>query len=182
MIAKHVEITALGKIHWILGIEIQRVCEKRQIFLSQCSHIESTLQQYGFNDLKSMTLPMNFNTQLSSAQSPSTTKKFAKMCNIPYHKAVGFLMYASLGTCLDITYAVQTLSHFTTEPRLAHWEAIKHIFCYLKGTKDLWLLYEGKRGNLISYVDADGNMAEDCHVISGYAFLLYSGAVLWTTK
>jgi hypothetical protein len=91
-------------------------------------------------------------------------------------------MYASLRTHPDITYAVQTLSCFTTKPRLAHWEAIKHVFCYLKGTKGLWLSYRGKRGNLIGYADADGNMAEDCYAISEYAFLLYSGAILRTTK
>ena len=81
-----------------------------------------------------------------------------------------------------ITYAVQTLLHFSIKPGLAHWEAVKHIFCYLKGTKDLWLLYGGKRGDLIGQADTDRNMAEDCHVISGYAFLLHGGAVLWTTK
>jgi Reverse transcriptase (RNA-dependent DNA polymerase) len=62
MIAKHVEITDLGEIHWILGIETQRVREKRQIFLSQHSYIESTLRRYGFDDLKSVTLPMDPNT------------------------------------------------------------------------------------------------------------------------
>jgi hypothetical protein len=74
------------------------------------------------------------------------------------------------------------LSRFTTKPGLAHWEAIKRVFHYLKGTKDLWLLYGGKRENLIGYADADGNMAEDRHAISGYAFLLHGGAVSWTTK
>ena len=35
---------------------------------------------------------------------------------------------------------------------------------------------------LTGYADADGNTAEDRHAISGYAFLLHSGAVSWTTK
>ena len=52
----------------------------------------------------------------------------------------------------------------------------------MKGTKDLWLLYGEKRGDLVGYADADGNMAEDHHVILGYAFLLHGGAILWTTK
>jgi hypothetical protein len=42
------------------------------------------------------------------------------MRNIPYHKAVGSLMYASLGTRPDITYAVQTVSRFTKNPGTAH--------------------------------------------------------------
>ena len=43
-IKKHVEITDLGEIHWILGIEVRRVRENRQIFSSQRSYIESTLR------------------------------------------------------------------------------------------------------------------------------------------
>jgi hypothetical protein len=48
--------------------------------------------------------------------------------------------------------------------------------------KDLWLSYGGQQKDLIGYADADRNMAEDRHVISGYAFLLHSGAVFWSTK
>jgi hypothetical protein len=140
------------------------------------------LRRYGFDNLKPVSLPMDSNAQLSSAQSPSTTEEFAKMRNIPYHEAVGSLMYTSLRTRPDITYAVQTLSCFSIKPRPAHWDTVKRVFRYLKGTKDLWLLYGGKRGNLVGYADADGNMAKDCHAISGYAFLLHSGAVSWTTK
>ena len=61
------------------------------------------------------------------------------MCNIPYQEAIGSLMYASLGTHLDITCAVQALSRFSTKPGTTHWEAIKQVFHYLKGTKSLWL-------------------------------------------
>ena len=181
-IAKHVEITDLGELHWILGIEIRRVRENRQIFLSQRSYIESTLRRYGFDDLKPVSMPMETNIRLTSAQSPTTTEEFARMRNIPYHEAVGSLMYASLGTRPDITYAVQTVSRFSTKPGIAHWEAVKRIFRYLKGTKDLWLSYGGKKRELIGYADADGNMAEDRHAISGYAFLLHGGAVSWSAK
>jgi hypothetical protein len=38
------------------------------------------------------------------------------------------------------------------------------------------------KGDLVGYADADGSMAEDRHVISGYAFMLYGGAVSWSAK
>ena len=104
------------------------------------------------------------------------------MRNIPYHEAVGSLMYASLGTRPDITYAVQTVSRFTKNPGVAHWDAVKRIFRYLKGTRELWLSYGEIKRELTGYADADGNMAEDRHAISRYAFLLHGGAVSWTTK
>jgi hypothetical protein len=104
------------------------------------------------------------------------------MRNIPYHEAVGSLMYASLGTRPDITYAVQAVSRFSKNPGLPHWDAVKRIFRYLKGTKELWLSYGGKGMELTGYADADGNMAEDHHAISGYAFLLHGGTISWSTK
>jgi hypothetical protein len=104
------------------------------------------------------------------------------MRDIPYHEAVGSLMYASLGTRPDISFAVQTVSRFSTKPGWAHWESVKWIFRYLKGTNDLWLSYGGTRAELTGFADADGNMAEDRHAISGYAFLLHGGAVSWSAK
>ena len=124
-ITKHIDITDLGEIHWILGIEIIWNCEQHTIHLSQCSYIESSLHCYGFEDAKPVSLPMDTATKLTTSQSPSTTEEIAWMQNIPYHEAVGTLMYASLGTWLDITYAVQMVSHFSKNPGYTHWEAVK---------------------------------------------------------
>jgi Reverse transcriptase (RNA-dependent DNA polymerase) len=181
-IAKHVEITDLGELHWILGIEVRRERENKRIFLSQRAYLDSILRRYGLDELKPVSLPMETSIKLTSAQSPSTTEEIARMRNVPYHEAVGSLMYASLGTRPDITYAVQTVSRFTKNPGTAHWDAVKRIFRYLKGTRELWLGYGGVAKELIGYADADGNMAEDRHAISGYAFLLHGGAVSWTAK
>ena len=91
-------------------------------------------------------------------------------------------MYAALGTRPDIAYAVQTVSRFTSKPGPEHWEAVKRIFRYLKGTMELWLSYGGVKKELTGYADADGSMAEDRHAISGYAFILHGGAVSWSAK
>ena len=123
------------------------------------------LRRYGFDDLKLVSLPMETSIRLTSAQSPSTTQ-VAHMRNIPYHEAVGSLMYASLGTRLDITYAVQTVSHFSKNPGPAHWEAVKRIFRYLKGSKEFWLTYSGQQKDLKGYTDADGSMHQQTLVNS----------------
>ena len=161
---------------------MRRIREERRILLSQRSYIDSILRRYGFDDAKPVSTPMDVNVRLTSAQSPSTTEEFAKMRNIPYHEAVGSLMYASLGTRPDITFAVQTISRFSLKPGAAHWEAVRRIFRYLKGTRDLWLSYGKKVRELEGYADADGSMAEDRKAISGYAFLVNGGAVSWSAK
>ena len=121
---------------------------------------------------------MDPNVCLTSAQSSSTTENFVCMQNIPYHKAVGSLMYASLSTHPNIMYTVQTVSHFSTNPRIEYWEAVKRIFYYLKGTKDLWLSYRGQQRELLGYADTDESMPEDRRAVSEYVFLIHVGAIL----
>ena len=181
-IAKHIEITDLGELHWLLGIKIKRNRENQTIHLSQRSYIKSTLRRYNFQDLKPVSTSMETHNKLSSSQSPATTAQFAQMRDVPYHEAVGSLMYASLGTRPNISFAVQTLSHFSTKPGIAHWDAVKHVFRYLKGTIDLWLSFGQKQADLTGYADADGSMAEDCHAISGYTFIINGAAISWSTK
>ena len=91
-------------------------------------------------------------------------------------------MYAMLGTRPDISYAVTTLSKFSSNPGSAHWEAVKRVYRYLTGTRKLWLTFGGIEKELVGYADADGSMNEDRHTLSGYVFLVDGGAVSWSTK
>jgi len=181
-IKKHVEITDLGKLHWLLGIEVMRNRDEHTISLCQQPYIESIACCFGFNKLKPVSNPMEPSTKLHSGQSPSTGAEYTAMCHIPYREAVGSLMYASLATCPDISYAMTTVSCFLTNPGMPHWEAVRQIYCYFLRTKDLRLTYGGVPSVLVGYVDADGSMAEDCKVISGYAFLIDGSAVSWSSK
>ena len=104
------------------------------------------------------------------------------MAGRPYREAVGSLMYAAVGTRPDISFAVGQVARFCDNPGSAHWEAVKRIFCYLKGTRDHWLVYGEKEHSISGYTDADGMSNEDRHAISGYAFLIDGGAVSWSSK
>jgi len=181
-ISEYVDITDLDELHWLLGIKIKCDRECRIIHLSQCSYIDSILHRYRLQDLKPVSIPMDTNIQLTTAQSLSTTVEFAQMRNVPYHEAVGLLMYMALGTRPDIAFAIQTVSCFSMKPGLTHWEAVKRIFRYLKGTTELWLTYGTSKMGLTGYADADSSMAEDQHAISGYAFLIHGDAVSWSAK
>jgi len=48
-----------------------------------------------------------------------------RMKNVPYHKVVGALMYVSMGTCPDITFAISTTVQFMDNLVWVHWEAVK---------------------------------------------------------
>ena len=104
------------------------------------------------------------------------------MRNVPYREAVGSLMYATMGTRPDIAFAVSTVAQFCNNPGWAHWEAVKRIYRYLKGTKELVLTYGGDKRGLLGYVDADGASQEHRRAISGYVFMVDGGAVSWSSK
>ena len=116
------------------------------------------------------------------------------MRNILYREAVGSLMYVVIATRPDIAYAVSYLARFMSNPGCAHWEAVKRVIRYLKGTKDSKLIL-GRGGALVweeadrqsrsgveGYSDADRNSQEHWHAISSYAFCIDGGAVSWNSR
>jgi hypothetical protein len=181
-LGSRVEVTDLGELHWLLGIEVTRDREAHTVLLSQRAYIESIIRRFNFEDLKPVSTPMEPHIKLSSTQSPSSTHEFAAMRNIPYREAIGSLMYASLGTRPDITFAVSRLSKFLEKPGQAHWDAAKRVFRYLKGTLGLRLIYGDRDERLTGWVDADGSEEEDRRAVTGYAFLINGGAVSWCSK
>jgi hypothetical protein len=125
---------------------------------------------------------MDPSAPLSKSQSPTKHADIARMCNVPYREAVGSLVYAAMGTRPNIAFAVSTVAQFSDNPGWAHWEAVKHIFRYLRGTQNLELMYGGERRGLVGYVDADGASQEHRRAISGFVFLVDGGAVTWSSK
>lgn len=179
---KHVEITDLGELHWLLGVEVRRDRENGTLGLSQGSYIDQILARYNLEEVKPVSIPMDPSVKLSSAQAPRTAAEHTVMRDKPYLEAVGSLMYAMLATRPDIAFAVNVLSRFGQNPGIAHWEALVRVFKYLKGTRNLWLTFGGVEGELQGFADADGSMAEDRRAVTGYAFILNGGAVSWSSK
>ena len=50
--------------------------------------------------------------------------------------AVGSLIYLATCTHPDIAYSVSLLARFSANPGQKHWQAVKHLFRYLKNTLD----------------------------------------------
>jgi Reverse transcriptase (RNA-dependent DNA polymerase) len=179
---QHVKVMDLGELHWMLSIEIKHDRKASTIHLSQHVYIDAILCCYNFADLKPLPTPMDVQVHLSSKQAPASVAECAIMCDVPYHKAVSALNWAALSMHPDITFAVATMACFTSNPGPVHWEAIKQIFHYLAGTRDLWLSYGESKHTLEGYTNADGSMAKDRCAITGYTFLIDGGAVSWSSK
>jgi Reverse transcriptase (RNA-dependent DNA polymerase)/gag-polypeptide of LTR copia-type len=175
-------LTDMGPLSWMLGIAVTQDRAARTISLSQRSYIDTILSRCKFANMTSRATPMDPNIVLSKEQSPQTPEDIEYMKNVPYRKCIGMLMWADLGTRPDIAFAVSALAQFSENPGIAHWEAVKRVFRYLKGTRDYVLTYGTEKTGLIGYSDADGNSQEHRRAISGYAYLIDGGAVSWTSK
>jgi hypothetical protein len=140
-LCEHIEVTDLSKLHWMLGMEIKQDHEANIVHLSQRAYINSILHRYNFDKLKPLSAPMDPSIQLMSDQSPMTTAEHVIMHDKPYCEAVSTLNWATLTIQPDIVFAVATVAHFTSNPGIPHWEAVKQIFHYLNSMHGLWLTY-----------------------------------------
>ena len=181
-ISKGYMMMDLGPISWLLSIKVTWDCENRTITLSQQSYVDSIFAHFNFSDAKPLLIPMDPNVTFSKDQCLLTPDNITRMHHIPYREAIGSLMYASIGTRPDISFAVSTLSQFLDNPGPVHWEAVKCVFQYLLGTKNWGLTFGGGKEGLEGYMDVDGALQEHRHAISGYAFIIDGGAISWSSR
>ena len=143
----------MGEARYVLGVEIIRDRPRKLIGLCQKAYIENVLERFRMHYSKPVDTPVKRGLSLSLEQCLTTDDEKQKMSNVPYASAVGSLMYAMLCTRTDICFAVRLVSRYQSNPGTAHWQAVKRIMRYLRGTTDLVLCYQGGELKLRGYTD-----------------------------
>jgi len=117
---------------------------------------------------------------------PSTQEEEDFMSQVPYLSAVGSLQYLAMMTRPDIAHSIAYLARFNSHPGPEHWKALKHLFCYVKGTFDHKLTYQGNLANtepFITYSDAShGDCVDTGRSTAGYVTMIAGGAIGWYSK
>ena len=93
------------------------------------------------NEAKPVSTPLGSHFKLSKEQSLKIEEKRDHMSKVPYASAIGSLMYAMVCTRLDIAHAVGVVSRFMIRLGKQHWEVVKWILRYLKGSSDTCLCF-----------------------------------------
>lgn len=178
VLSSEFEMKDMGAASRILGIDIKRDRNEGVLYLSQSSYLKKVAQKFKMNEAKTVNTPIGGHFKLSAVQDVSEcidTERF------PYSSAVGSIMYAMVGTRPDIAYAIGLISRFMSKPGSIHWEAVKWLLRYIRGSADLNLVFtRDKNFNIQGYCDSD--FAADLdrrRSISGYVFTVGGNTVSW---
>ena len=149
------------------------------IWIGQPAYIEALLKRFEMEHSKVNPTPVDPGNKLVKA-----SQEDELFDQHTYQSAVGSLLYVSVATRPDITFAVSNVAKFSANPTTRHWTAVKRIMRYLRGTTDLGLIFTPQGSNdCVGFSDADwaGDL-DDRKSTSGYVFQIGGTAVSWRSK
>ena len=131
---------------WFIGIRIDQDLEKGTIKLSQTAFIEALLEnnKMNFNGTacKAVDAPCSNSKDINADACPNTpVDAELKERQSGYRSVVGAVLYLWKCCRPDITFAINRLGRYASNPGEAHFKEMTHLLKYLKGTKDLGLTY-----------------------------------------
>ncbi|XP_021974345.1 secreted RxLR effector protein 161-like [Helianthus annuus] len=172
---KQFSIKDLGGLKYFLGIEVVRTSEG--LVLSQRKYTLDILEDCGLQGCRPSSFPIEPNLKLDKGETEQ------KIGNSLYRRMVGRLLYLQ-ATRPDITYAVNVLSQFVSDPRQNHLNAAHRVLRYLKATVGQGILLPRSGGyNLTAYCDSDWlGCPFTRRSRTGYLLLLGGAPVSWNTK
>ncbi|GJZ52233.1 retrovirus-related pol polyprotein from transposon TNT 1-94 [Tanacetum coccineum] len=147
------------------------------IFINQAKYALETLKKYGMDLSDPVDTPMVDRLKLDEDLMgiPVDQTRFRGM--------VGSLMYLTASRP-DLVFAVCMCARYQAKPTKKHFEAIKRVFRYLKGTINMGLWYPKDNAmSLTAYADADHAGCQDSRrSTSGSAQFLGDRLVSWSSK
>ena len=188
-IASHWKARDLGEAKKFLGVIMTRDRAARTVHLSQELLIKECLHEivleHGGNMSKCVpvTIPYDLKEKLVKAHEGSILLNEKQKDN--YHSLVGKLLYIAGHTRPDLSVSVSMLASYVSNPTEQHWNALKKVLRYCKGTLTDGLVLGGnhKTAILVGYSDSDWSACLDTRRSrSGYTFFLGSGCISHQSK
>ena len=171
---KKFDITSMGELKYLLGIEIHYEPEK-YLFFSQKKFVNGIIEKFGNKNMHAVTTPQVTGDEPTGAKDQNDLIK----CAYPYRQLIGALQYVVSGTRLELAYTVRTLAKYTNCYTTQHWSMAIRVLRYLVGTINFGLTYNLKEAmsyeslQLDGWSDSDwGTDKIDRKSITGYVTML----------
>ena len=168
----------------ILGMKILRDRKACLLYLSQHKYIEKVLQSFQMEKSQPISTPLATHFKFDASAIPSIKEDKDCMSRVPYSSVVGSFIYAMMCTRPDLAHAVSVVNGFMSNPGKTHWEVVKWIMRYLRGTSNLCLVYDssGSTSDIVGYTyfdsDYDGDLLRR-RSLTCYVFTLFRCAISW---
>ncbi|KAJ0836851.1 putative RNA-directed DNA polymerase [Helianthus annuus] len=169
-------MTDLGQLHHFLGIAVHK--QKTGIFLSQATYAADILSRAVMSSCNPVSTPVEVGSKLSATHGAPFSD------GALYRSLAGALQYLTV-TRPDISYAVQQVCLFMHAPRDPHFQLLKRILRYIKGTLSQGLhITPSPSTTLTAYSDADwgGGCPDSRRSTSGYCVYLGDNLISWSSK
>ena len=175
------EMKDLGKTKFCLGLQIEHLSDG--ILIHQSTYIEKVLKHFHVDKAHPLSTQMVVRSLDVKKDHfhPQEVGEETLGPEVPYLSAIGALMYLANCTRLDIGFSVNLLARYSFAPTLRHWNRVKHVLRYLRGTPDMGLFYPNKSNSqLVGYADA--GYLSDPHKSqsqTGYLFTCGNTTISW---
>ena len=103
--------------------------ESDGIKLSQDGFAKKLVSEFDISDVRKANTPMSTTTLLGKRKEDEETVDSTMI-----RQAVGGLQYLVSGTRPDLSYAVQSVAHYVSDPGMSHWQAVKQILKFVEST------------------------------------------------
>ena len=166
------KIKELGDVSKLLGMEVKYSHDETVV--TQKKYTESILRKYKMSEANPSATPMEMKLKLEKP-----TETVAN--NFPYRSVVGSLQYLVTGSRPDLSFATNYFSRFSSAYEETHWNHLKRVLRYLKGTSSHGLVLNGVSARewvdddhlvIEVFADADFNNDSDGKSVTGFTTYL----------
>ena len=149
------EMKDLGKTKFSLGLQIEHI--SNGILIHQSAYTEKVLKHFHIDKAHLLSSPMvvrSFDVKKDLFH-PKEDDEETLSTEVPYLSAIGGLIYLTNCTRPNIAFPVNLLAKYSSALTRRHWNGIKHVLHYLRGTTDMILFYPHcSNPQLVGYANA----------------------------
>ena len=174
----------------LLGMTVSQSDDNSIIQVHLKDYILDLLENNGMLNCKPVSTPIDPSVKLIKEMSPLSAEDQLFLKKSPFLSTLMSLSYLAVHNRPDISFAVNQLHQFSSDPRHEHVMALKRILRYLKGTIHFKLVYQysslldGKNNLLVvGYSDSDwASCLDSRRSTTGYVFMIGRNLISWSSR